>query len=55
MVDLLLNPTKPNPIYLIYVYEEDLVLNNIEWLICHKTLPNQIINIQYIFIKRIWH
>ena len=34
---------------------EDLVLNNLQWLICHKTQPNQIIYIQYICIKRIWH
>ena len=29
-------------IYL-YMYEEDLALNNQQWLICHKTQPNQII------------
>ena len=28
-------------IYLIYMYKKDLVLNNIPWLICHKTKPNQ--------------
>ena len=33
------------------MYEEDLALNNLQWLICHKTQPNQIINIQYIYIK----
>ena len=32
------------------MYEQDLVLNNIQWLICHKTQPNQIIYIQYIYI-----
>ena len=41
MVDVPLNPTKPNPyifdIY-IYIYKEDLALNNPQWLICHK--PN---------------
>ena len=26
--------------YLIYMYKEDLALNNLQWLICHK--PNQI-------------
>ena len=31
-----LNPTKPNHIYLIYMYKEDLALNNLQWLICHK-------------------
>ena len=30
---------------LIYMYEEDLVLNNLQWLICNKTQPNQIISI----------
>ena len=28
-------------IYFIYVYKEDLTLNNLQWLICHKTQPNQ--------------
>ena len=26
-------------IYLIYMYKEDLALNNLQWLICHKTQP----------------
>ena len=45
MIYIPLNPTKPNPIYLEYMYEEDLVLNNLQWLICHKTQPNQILYI----------
>ena len=32
-------------IYLIYMNKEDLALNNLQWLICHKTQPNQIIYI----------
>ena len=24
-----------------YMYKEDLALNNLKWLICHKTQPNQ--------------
>ena len=32
-------------IYLIDMYKEDLALNNLQWLICHKTQPNQIIYI----------
>ena len=24
-----------------YMYKEDLALNNLQWLICHKTQPNQ--------------
>ena len=40
-----LNPTKPNPTYFIYMYKEDLALNNLQWLICQKPKPNQIIYI----------
>ena len=29
------------------MYKEDLALNNLQWLICHKTQPNQI---KYILI-----
>ena len=50
MVDMPLTPTKPNHIYLIYMYEEDLALNNQQWLICHKPQPNQIMYIYYIYI-----
>ena len=25
------------------MYKQDLALNNLQWLICHKTKPNQII------------
>ena len=43
------NPTQPNQtklyIYLIYMYKEDLALNNLQGLICHKIQPNQIIYI----------
>ena len=28
-------------IYFIYMYKEDLALNNLQWLICHKIKPNQ--------------
>ena len=27
--------------YLIYMYKQDLALNDLQWLICHKTQPNQ--------------
>ena len=37
------------------MYKEDLVLNNLQWLICLKTQPNQIIYIRYICIKTIRH
>ena len=28
-------------IYLIYMLKKDLALNNLQWLICHKTEPNR--------------
>ena len=31
-----------------YVYKEELALNNLQGLICHKTLPNQIIYIWFV-------
>ena len=37
------NPIKPNHMYLIYMYKEDLALNNLQWLTCHKSQQNQII------------
>ena len=37
--------TKPNPIYLIYMYKEDLALNNQQGSICQKAKPNQILYI----------
>ena len=49
---------KPNPICLIYdvyMYNEDLASNNLQLLIFHKTQLNQILYIEYICIKRIWH
>ena len=38
-------------IYLIYTYKKDLVLNNLQWLICHKTQPNQLIYFIYMYKK----
>ena len=37
--------TQTNHVYLIYMYKDDLVLNNLQWLICHKIQPNQILYI----------
>ena len=51
MVDMTLNQTKPNHIYLIYMQREDLVLNNPQWLICRKIQPNQFIYI-YIYMYK---
>ena len=42
---LIQNQTKSNYIYLIYTYKEDSALNNQQGLVCHKTIPNQIIYI----------
>ena len=39
------NNSLTNHIHLIYMYDEDLALNNPQWLICHKTQSNQIIYI----------
>ena len=45
------NPSKSNHSYLIYMYKEDLALNNLQYLIymykkdlvlCHRTQPKQI-------------
>ena len=45
MVDMAIKPTKPNHIYLMYMFKEDLALSNQQWLICHNVQPNQIIYI----------
>ena len=37
------------------MYKKDLALNNLQWLICHKTKSNQILYIEYICIKKFWH
>ena len=42
---MLWKSTKPNPIYLIYMYKEDLALNNQQFLICYESQPNQILYI----------
>ena len=39
----------------IFNAKHDLALNNLQWLMCHKTQPNLILYIQYICIKKIWH
>ncbi len=31
------------------MYKEDLALNNLQWLICHKTQPNQTIYLTYMY------
>ena len=41
MVDMPQTQTKPNHIYLIYIYKEDLVLNNLWRLIFYKTKTNK--------------
>ena len=34
------------------MYKEDLALNNIQLLICHKTQPKQILYISYIYMYK---
>ena len=36
-------------IYLIYKYKKDLALNNLHWLICQKTKPNQTIQETWLY------
>ena len=43
MVDMPQKLKQPNPMYLIYTYKEDLALNNLQWLICHKIKTNKIL------------
>ena len=31
------------------MYKQDIASNNLQWLICHKTQPNQIIYIMYMY------
>ena len=31
------------------MYKKDLALNNLQWLICHKTQPNKIIYFIYMY------
>ena len=38
---MLEKPTKPNHIYLICMYKQNLALNNLQWFIRHKTKPDQ--------------
>ena len=44
-IDMPQNQIKPNHIYLIYMYKDDLAFNNQQWLIYHKTKSNQILYI----------
>ena len=48
-----------NDSHLIYLYKQDLAFTNLQWLICHKTKPNQT-NLSlaqgefFIWVKLIW-
>ena len=55
MVGVPYTPTKPYHIHLIYIYEEDLASNNLQWF--YAINPNQIKSCIFniYFIKRIWH
>ena len=60
------NQTKPNRIYLI-MYKKVLTLNNLQWLMYHKTKPNKtehedsvficfiFLNIRSRFGNSVWH
>ena len=50
MTDMPQNPTRSNHIYLIYMNKEDLALNNLQWLICHKNKPKQTIGTPQVII-----
>ena len=50
MVDMPLNQTKLNHIYLMCM--ENLALNNLQWLICHKTKSNHIYLVYIRYIGR---
>ena len=48
-----MKPAKPNPIYLMYMYKKYFTLNNLQWLICHKTnLPTKSISRSNRFVER---
>ena len=56
------NQTKPNQNlnwivwnWTVYMYKIDLALNNLQWLICHKTEPNQTKPNQTIPNEYIWY
>ncbi len=49
MFDKPLTSPKQNHIYLIYIYKEDLALNNLKWLISHKN-PTKSNHIYLIFL-----
>ena len=40
----------------IYIYMIELVLNNLQWVICHKTKPNQINHStsSFKFLESLW-
>ena len=33
-----------------YMYKEDVALNNLQWFVCYKTQPNQIIYISNVYV-----
>ena len=37
------------------MYKQILALNDLQWLMCHKTQPNQIIYIEYILLRTDFH
>ena len=52
---LICHKTQPNFIHLIYIYKKDLSLDDLQSLMSHKTQPKQILYVEYISIKILWH
>ena len=48
----LINNVFTNHIYSIFMNKEDLALNNLQWLICHKTKPNNIYECKILFEEK---
>ena len=44
-MNCIFNKTFSHHMYLIYMYQEDLALNKLHMLICHKTKPNQCVEV----------
>ena len=41
--------------YLIYMYKPDVALNNLQWLICHKTKLNQSVDYNVLWSRGGWN
>ena len=41
-------------VYLMFIFKANLALNNLIWLICHQTQPNQRCYLQNVFTNHIY-